>query len=313
MVSVIPLAITMGDPAGVGPEVLLRACAELAGELPLLAVAHRGVLARVAAKLSLPLPERIDDPCPELDAAAVVPGTIAALHGRMAAACIERAIAGCRDGTCAGMVTAPIHKQAIRAAGVPFPGHTEWLAARCSVSGEKMLLYADDFAVALATVHQPLMSVAASLTPALIADTGRLLAEALRRLRGRPPRLAVLGLNPHAGEGGLLGHEDAMVTVAVGELLQLGIDTDGPLPPDTAFTPANRARYDGFVCLYHDQGLIPFKALHFSDGVNITLGLPIIRTSVDHGTAFDRAWQGTADHRSLIEAIRLAARLAGMS
>jgi 4-hydroxythreonine-4-phosphate dehydrogenase len=132
----------------------------------------------------------------------------------------------------------------------------------------------------------------------------------LTRLRGRRPRLAILGFNPHAGEGGLFGTEERAIVPAVGELLQLGYDCDGPLPPDTAFTPDCRTRYDGWVCMYHDQGLIPFKALAFDSGVNVTLGLPIIRTSVDHGTAFDRAWQGTARHESLVAAIRLAAMLA---
>jgi 4-hydroxythreonine-4-phosphate dehydrogenase len=149
------------------------------------------------------------------------------------------------------------------------------------------------------------------LDPLRIVRVGRQLAEALRRLRGREPRLAVLGFNPHAGEGGLFGDEEARIVPAVGELLQLGIQADGPLPPDTAFTPDARSRYDGWVCMYHDQGLIPFKAFAFDRGVNVTLGLPIVRTSVDHGTAFDIAWQGRAQHTSMVEAIRLAGLLAG--
>jgi 4-hydroxythreonine-4-phosphate dehydrogenase len=308
--SAAPLAVTMGDPAGIGPEILLKAFAALP-DLALVAIAHRGVLQRVADRLHLPMPARIVEPTGLGDAAAVVPGTIAAAHGAMAAACIEEAIAGSIAGRYAGLVTCPIHKKAVQLAGVPFPGHTEWLAARCGVEGERMLLYADDLAVALVTVHQSLASVPAAITPQRIIDTARPLAEALRKLRGKPPRLAVLGINPHAGEHGLFGHEDAACTVAVGELLQLGIDAEGPLPPDTAFTEANRRKYDGHVCMYHDQGLTVFKALRFDQGVNVTLGLPIVRTSVDHGTAFDIAWTGVAEHASLIAAIRLAARLAG--
>ncbi|MCS6970423.1 MAG: 4-hydroxythreonine-4-phosphate dehydrogenase PdxA [Planctomycetota bacterium] len=309
-----PLAITIGDPAGIGPEIVLKACADPAlRELPLLVIGMRALLARVADVLGLPLPAAIEEPpLPGFDAAAVQPGRIAALHGAVAAACIEHAIAGCLAGRFAALVTAPVHKQALHLAGVPFPGHTEWLAARSGVRDETMLMYHEQLAVALVTVHQSLASVPASLDALRIVRVGVQLAEALRRLRGREPRLAVLGLNPHAGEGGLFGDEERRCIVpAVGELLQLGILADGPLPPDAAFTPAARARYDGWVCMYHDQGLIPFKAFAFDEGVNVTLGLPIVRTSVDHGTAFDIAWQGRASHRSLVSAIRLAARLAG--
>jgi 4-hydroxythreonine-4-phosphate dehydrogenase len=304
-----PIAITMGDPAGIGPEILIKACAELP-DLPLVAVAHPGVLECVAQRLGLRMPPRIAPPPGMAPSTVVVPGTIAAAHGAMAAACIEAAIAGTLSGTYAGLVTCPISKQAVQAAGVPFPGHTEWLAARCGIAGERMLLYAEDLAVALVTVHQSLASVPGAITTARVVDTALLLDAALRRLRGRAPRLAVLGINPHAGEGGLFGHEDAVVAEAVAALRQRGIAADGPLPPDTAFTSTQRARYDGHVCMYHDQGLTVFKALRFDQGVNVTLGLPIVRTSVDHGTAFDRAWQGTAEHASLVAAIRLAVRLA---
>lgn len=307
----LPIAVTMGDPAGVGPEVLLRACADpaLAG-IPLLPIASPPLLRRVAERLGLAMPAEVLDPDPGFAAAAVEPGRIAAANGAVAGACIELAIAGCIGGRFAAMATAPIHKQAIKAAGIPFPGHTEWLAARTGVADETMMLYHDGMAVALVTVHQALASVPAALDPPRIVRVGRQLADALRRLRGREPRLAVLGFNPHAGEGGLFGDEEARILPAVGELQRLGIRADGPLPPDTAFTPAARARYDGWVCMYHDQGLIPFKAFAFDRGVNVTLGLPIVRTSVDHGTAFDIAWRGTAEHTSMVEAIRLAAAMA---
>jgi 4-hydroxythreonine-4-phosphate dehydrogenase len=308
-----PIALTMGDPAGVGPEVLLKACADPAlADLPLAAIASRALLQRVADRLALAMPAVIHEPdLTGFSAERVEPGRIAAGNGAAAGACIELAIAGCQDGRYGAMATAPIHKQAIKAAGIPFPGHTEWLAARTGVSEETMMLYHEEITVALVTVHQSLASVSAALEPQRIVRVGRQLAEALRRLRGRAPRLAVLGFNPHAGEGGLFGDEERLIVPAVGELLQLGIDADGPLPPDTAFTPAARARYDGWVCMYHDQGLIPFKAFAFDRGVNVTLGLPIVRTSVDHGTAFDIAWTGRAEHRSMVEAVRLAAVMAG--
>jgi 4-hydroxythreonine-4-phosphate dehydrogenase len=307
----LPIAVTMGDPAGVGPEVMLRACADPAlAAVPIAAIASRPLLARVASRLDLPLPARIIEPdLPGFDPAAVEPGRLAAANGAAAGACIELAIAGCLDGRFAAMATGPIHKQAIKLAGIPFPGHTEWLAARTGISDETMMLYHQDITVALVTVHQPLASVAAALEPRRIVRVGRQLAEALRRLRGREPRIAVLAFNPHAGEGGLFGDEEARIVPAIASLRELGIQAEGPLPPDTAFTPAARRHYDGWVCMYHDQGLIPFKAFAFDRGVNVTLGLPIVRTSVDHGTAFDIAWTGRAEHSSMVEAIRLAAAL----
>ena len=308
------VAITIGDPAGIGPELALKALADpqvRALCTPVL-VGNRALLERVAKRLGLAVPERVDEPAiAGFSADLVQPGQVQATCGAASAAFIDHAIAGCRAGRYAAMVTCPIHKQALHAAGVPFPGHTEMLADRCGVSGsEAMMLYSDTLAVALVTVHQSLASVPASLEPQRIVRIARQFAEMLTRLRGRQPRLAILGLNPHAGEGGLFGDEERAIVPAIGELLQLGYDCDGPLPPDTAFTADRRQRYDGWVCMYHDQGLIPFKALTFEEGVNVTLGLPIVRTSVDHGTAFDRAWQGSARHESLVAAIRLAGILA---
>ncbi|MBA2481654.1 MAG: 4-hydroxythreonine-4-phosphate dehydrogenase PdxA [Planctomycetes bacterium] len=302
----------MGDPAGIGPEVALKACmdARIAAVCQPVVIASRGIMERVAGRLGLPVPESLNEPrIPGFDAAAILPGEIHPLCGAAAGACIEAAIAGCLRGDFDAMVTGPINKTAIAAAGIDFPGHTEWIASRCGVTGETMMMYHPDIAVALATCHQPLLSVPGSLSPERLITVTRQFHSALKRLRGRKPRLAICGFNPHAGEGGLFGSEDEMVLPAVYELLQLGLDVEGPLPADTAFAPPNRRRFDGWVCLYHDQGLIPFKALAFEDGVNVTLGLPIVRTSVDHGTAFDIAWHGKAEHRSLIAAIELAARL----
>lgn len=309
------IAISIGDPAGIGPEIALKAAASPAVRArcrPLL-FGSAALLARVAARLRLGAPAGVVEVAvPGLRPAAVRPGMVAAPCGRAAAAYVEAGIAACLDGRVRALVTCPLNKAALHAAGVPFPGHTELLAARCGVQGEAMMMYHRRLAVVLATSHQPLASVSAALRSARIVEVGVLFAAALGRLRRRALRLAVCGFNPHAGEGGLFGHEDQRVVApAVARLRALGIDAEGPLPPDTAFTPANRRRYGGHLCLYHDQGLIPFKALAFDEGVNVTLGLPLVRTSVDHGTAFDIAWQGVADHRSLVAAIMLALRLAG--
>ncbi len=308
------IAITIGDPAGVGPELALKACsdAELLRVCRPVAVGSRVLLTRVARRLKLRMPaEVLDVSVSGFAAESVIPGRVQAACGAASARWVEVAVDGCRSGDFAAMVTCPLNKAALHAGGVPFPGHTELLAARCGVSGEAMLMYDRRLAVVLATCHQSLASVPGALTSERIVAVARLLAPALRSLRRREPRLALLGLNPHAGEDGLFGDEDGRVVApAVAQLAQEGFDVSGPLPPDTAFTPANRKRFDGFVCCYHDQGLIPFKALCFDDGVNVTLGLPIVRTSVDHGTAYDIAWQGSASHRSLLSALRLAIRLA---
>ncbi|HEX3133816.1 MAG TPA: 4-hydroxythreonine-4-phosphate dehydrogenase PdxA, partial [Planctomycetota bacterium] len=297
------IALTIGDPAGIGPEIALKAASDPAVLRlcrPVL-IGSRALLVRVARKLKRRLPKDIVDPTPEFAAADVVPGTVQAANGAAAARWVESAIDGCRDGTFAAMATCPLNKEALAAGGVPFPGHTELLAHRCGVSGEIMLMYDRKIAVALVTVHQAYTSVPGSLSVERIVHTGELLAQALRRLRTGEPRIAVLGLNPHAGEHGLFGDEESrLVEPAVAELRSRGVHCDGPLPPDTAFAPMNRKRYAGHVCLYHDQGLILFKALAFDDGVNVMLGLLIVRTSVDHGTAFDIAWQEKATHQSLI-------------
>ena len=320
------LAVTLGDPAGIGPEIALKALMEprVTRACRVRLVGSVTALRRVAEALSLPLPAPemlYDTPVSARDGHAIRPGVLSAGAGRAAALAIEAAIQGCQSGAFAAMVTCPINKLAIHRAGIPFPGHTEWLAARCGQRDETMMLYHPRLAVALVTCHQPLMSVARSLSAGRIVVTARAQHAALTRLRAKSrsrggcaqaaPRLAVLGLNPHAGEDGLFGHEERVVVQALSQLRREGLDVSGPLPPDTAFTPASRRRYDGWVCMYHDQGLIPFKALAFDQGVNVTLGLPIIRTSVDHGTAFDIAWQGVAEHESLVQAILLSARLAG--
>jgi 4-hydroxythreonine-4-phosphate dehydrogenase len=224
---------------------------------------------------------------------------------------IITAIAEAAAGLVAAVCTAPIHKEALHTAGIPFPGHTEIFADTLKAERYCMMLTSEAITCSLVTIHVGYREVPGLLTIERILDTIELTAAAMERLRGRKPRLLVCGLNPHAGEHGLFGdrEEERVIAPAVEAALAKGIDVSGPLPPDTAFLPKYRAATDAYVCMYHDQGLIPLKALAFEDAVNVTLGLPVVRTSVDHGTAFDIAWQGTADVSSLVQAVRLAAKL----
>jgi 4-hydroxythreonine-4-phosphate dehydrogenase len=226
---------------------------------------------------------------------------------------IERAIGFAISGAASAIATPPISKKALYdGANFPYPGHTEFLAALGGVDRSVMMLASDELRVVPVTIHIQLAQVPAALTSELIVDTGRIVAAALRRDFGlNTPRLAVAGLNPHAGEKGAMGREDIeVVAPAVERLRAEGVDVVGPLPADTMFHAAARARYDAALCMYHDQALIPIKTLAFDKGVNVTLGLPFIRTSPDHGVAYDIAGQGKADPTSMIEAIKLAARLA---
>ena len=308
------IAITMGDPAGVGPELCLRLLRDervLAMCTPVV-FGDAGVLRRVATHLGWPepAPDLIHD-LQAIDAEAVEPAKVSAACGRAAymyvTAAIDAALAGQVDAICTG----PLHKEALHAAGVPFPGHTEILASRTNAPRSCMMLTAEAITCSLVTVHVGYREVPALLSVRSVLDTIELTAEAMRRIRGRAPRLLVCGLNPHAGEGGLFGdrEEERIIAPAIEAARAAGIDVRGPLPSDTAFLPKYRAACDAYVCMYHDQGLIPLKALAFEDAVNVTLGLPIVRTSVDHGTAFDIAWQGVADVSSFVQAVKLAVKL----
>ena len=309
------IAITMGDPAGVGPELCLRLLRDERVRAVCTPIVYGdcGVLARVAKHLGWPEPEAgaVHD-LKAIDAAAIEPGTVSAACGRAAydyvTCAIDDALAGRVDAIC----TAPLHKEALHAAGVPFPGHTEILAHRTGAPRHCMMLTAEAITCSLVTVHVGYREVPALLTVESVRDTIELTAEAMRHIRGRAPRLLVCGLNPHAGEHGLFGdrEEERVIAPAIAAARAAGTDVSGPLPPDTAFLPKYRAACDAYVCMYHDQGLIPLKALAFEDAVNVTLGLPIVRTSVDHGTAFDIAWKGIADVSSFVQAVKLAARLA---
>jgi 4-phospho-D-threonate 3-dehydrogenase / 4-phospho-D-erythronate 3-dehydrogenase len=332
------LGLTMGDPAGVGPELCLRALhdpAVLRRCVPVL-FGDAGVLRRLEKTLqksgagskngngscgavslagwkklkAVTGPLIVD--CAAIDAKKIKPGTVSAACGRAGFRYIETAIQAALAGKIDGVVTAPIHKEALRLSGVQHPGHTEIFTALTGARRSCMMLYSDRLTVSMATTHIGYAEVPKKLSVRRVLDVIELTAEAMGWMLRRRPRLAVCGLNPHAGEHGLFGQneEEWFVEPAVVQAGKSGIAVAGPLPPDAAFTSGQRKKFDAIVTLYHDQGHIPFKMLAFETGVNITLGLPIIRTSVDHGTAFDIAWQGVADPRSLFAAIRVAAGLA---
>ena len=250
-----------------------------------------------------------------LDADRVRPGAFNADTGRASYALIQAAIEAALARRVAAVVTAPINKEALHAAGIRFPGHTEIFAQRTGASRWCMLQYSQQITCSFVTVHVGYAQVPELLSETRILEVIELTADALRRIRGREPRLVVCGLNPHAGEHGLFGHaeEERWIVPAVTAVRRQGIDVEGPLPPDTAFLPEKRQTTDAFVCMYHDQGHIPLKALAFDSAVNTTLGLPIIRTSVDHGTAGDIAWQGKARPGSLFAAVDLALKLYGLA
>lgn len=324
------LGLTMGDPAGIGPELCLRALSHpevLRQCIPVL-FGNAGVLQRLTTA-GLPqltcrtvsladwettgaVTEPLLVDCTALDATTIEPGTVSAPCGRAAFHFIERAIQAAMQRKIDGVVTAPVHKEALRLAGVTHPGHTEIFTALTGAKRSCMMLYSDVLTVSMVTTHIGYAEVPGKIAAARVLDVIELTAEALRWMRGQKPRLAVCGLNPHAGEHGLFGkrEEERCIQPAISQAIEEGISVAGPLPPDAAFTPAMRKKFDAVVTMYHDQGHIPFKMLAFDTGVNITLGLPIIRTSVDHGTAFDIAWQGKADPQSLLAAIRVAAGLA---
>ena len=329
------IAVTMGDPAGVGPELCLRLAAHaIVGEISNIAIiGNARLLQRVGRKCGLAVPGRVaswdrwidgdatdSDPpltivdCPDGlgDVRRVMPGQIDAACGRAAYCYIECGVEAASRGRAAALATAPIHKEALAAAGVPFPGHTEILADKTGTENYCMMLTSDEITVSLVTTHVGICDVASGINSQRILDVIRLSDRVMRRICGRRPRLIVCGLNPHAGEHGLFGagEEEKFITPSVEAARNEGIDIEGPLAPDTAFLPSLRETTDAYICMYHDQGLIPLKMLAFDRGVNITLGLPIIRTSVDHGTAFDIAWSGQAQPESLIQAVRLASLLA---
>lgn len=327
-----PLALTIGEPAGIGPDITLIAWARRAElDLPAFYVlADPSHLARRANQLGLKVPIEIVEPAATaktfaraLPVAALglsttaEPGKPDSTSAPLAIAAIDRAVADVVEGRAAAMVTNPVAKSVLYRSGFAEPGHTEYLGKLAfEKTGEPawpvMMLWSPEVAVVPVTIHVPYKDVPQRLTRDLIFETGRVVArDLINRFGIAKPRLAVAGLNPHAGEDGTLGKEDAtVVRPAVERLIADGIDARGPLPGDTMFNAAARKTYDVALCMYHDQALIPIKTLAFDHAVNVTLGLPFIRTSPDHGTAFDIAGSGKADPASLVAALRLAARLA---
>jgi 4-hydroxythreonine-4-phosphate dehydrogenase len=326
-----PLAVTLGDPAGIGPEIVVKAWTALRNEGPVFVVvgdhdalasasgAGASILRRVASVEEAP--GVFADALPILDLplrAPVIAGQPSPAAAPAIIQWIETAVGLALSGAVCGVVTAPIAKAPLYAAGFKFPGHTEFLGeltAAASFDGARgpvMMLTAGDLRAALVTVHEPLAAVSAGLSIERIVEAGLVTAQALKRDFGvASPRLAVAGLNPHAGESGAIGREEVeIVAPAVAVLKDLGVDATGPYPADTMFPAEMRARYDAALCLYHDQALIPVKMLDFWGGVNVTLGLPIVRTSPDHGTGFDIAGRGLARPDSLIAALRLAQQIA---
>jgi 4-hydroxythreonine-4-phosphate dehydrogenase len=340
-----PLAITQGDPAGIGGEIiakafrddpqLLRGCF-VAGELRHLqravqAACTGGDLPLPVAVIESPAeawsaPPRCIPLLPVASADALVPwGQVDARAGRMAADAVTWAARAALRGDIAALVTAPLHKEALAAAGVPFPGHTELLQAEAAQHAGcpadqmpvRMMLASDELCTVLVSIHVSLRDALDAVTQDNVLATLRITQAALARMLGRAPRIAVAGLNPHAGEGGLFGSEEQVaIAPAIEAARREGIDASGPHAPDTVFmrarhAPAHPGEFDVVVAMYHDQGLIPVKYLGVDKGVNVTLGLPIVRTSPDHGTAFDIAGTGRADASSLLAAVRMARELSG--
>jgi 4-hydroxythreonine-4-phosphate dehydrogenase len=304
----------MGDPAGIGPELCLRILARNPESCRLQVYGNTTILQRVAQCANIPLPPNaviVDDP--ELDANEVIPGTAQAICGAAAARAITTAVRDAQDGKINALVTAPINKSALHAAGVSYPGHTEMLAECTHTPEVCMLMASKDMNVCLVTTHLALRNVPDRITQNRIETTIKLANQAMQQ-KGIPhPRITVCGLNPHAGEAGAFGREEEQVILpAVQSMQRKSYTITGPLPADTAFIPEIRKKTDVYIVMYHDQGLIPFKMLAFETGVNVTLGLPIIRTSPDHGTAFDIAWQGKANDTSMHQAVLLAAQLASL-
>jgi 4-hydroxythreonine-4-phosphate dehydrogenase len=319
-----PLAITAGEPTGIGPDL----CVQLAAawpDIPFVVIADKNLLLQRAAQLGINL--RVQDfvagqnksvqggGLPVIHVPLAAPcqaGALDAANSEYVLATLRRAVQGCQTKEFSGMVTAPVHKGIINDAGIPFTGHTEFLAEQTGTKLVVMMLVGGEMRVALATTHLALKDVPAAITATLLENVLRIIQHDLRRRFGiAQPRILVAGLNPHAGEGGYLGREEIEVMIPVLDTLRAGgLNVSVPLPADTLFTPHKLAQCDCVLAMYHDQGLPVLKHASFGQGVNVTLGLPIIRTSVDHGTALDLAGTGKADSGSLLEAIRLATQMA---
>jgi 4-hydroxythreonine-4-phosphate dehydrogenase len=301
-----PIAITLGDPAGIGAEIVFAALRSI--DLPVRLFGSRAFAAQSGDVPAVPFTD-------VGGAGALRFGTIDAEYGRIALDSVDAALDAIAKGDCSALVTAPIHKQSVSLAGSPFPGHTELLAARAGLAR-----YAHDYAMyfdspsirtVLLSVHLPLRDAIANIAADDIAALARLTAREHERIHGSTPRIGIAGVNPHAGEGGKFGDEETIIAVGVALARAAGLDVDGPHPADTLFLAARHGRYDVVMAMYHDQGLIPVKTLEFHRSVNVTIGLPYLRASVDHGTAFDIAGKGIADATPMRYAIEWTALHAG--
>lgn len=306
------IGITLGDPSGVGPEILVKSLPLLSKfKAKFLLFGDERLLLTEAKKRHISLPENLQ--ISSLSELKVTPGVPTEESHLASIRYLERAIDFARKGELQALVTLPINKEAFSVAGLPFRGHTEFLAKALSASDYAMAFYGKRMSLSLVTTHIPFAKVREVLTQERILKIAGLSFDFLKKIRPKAPnyRIALCALNPHAGEGGLLGdEEERILKPAVEEAKRRGIPLYGPFPSDSLFYWVLRKRYDFVIALYHDQGLIPFKMLHFRDGVNITLGLPIVRTSPVHGTAYDIAGKDLADPSSFISAVRLALRLA---
>jgi 4-hydroxythreonine-4-phosphate dehydrogenase len=305
------IGITMGDPNGIGPEVVVKALAMRGAEYDAVVFGSRDVL-YAASELAGAFPEYKLVEAFELGMSGVAPGKVDRAAGEASLSYIRAAVAAAMAGEIDAVVTAPISKESTHLAGSPYPGHTEMLKDLTGAENAVMMFEGGKFRVVLVTIHTALSNVPGLITKERVLSTILITHESLRTLfEIDSPRIAVCGLNPHAGESGAFGNEEIVhITPAVLEARKSGIDAEGPYPADTLFYHANKGKWDAVVAMYHDQGLIPFKMLSFEKGVNMTAGLPIIRTSPDHGTAYDIAWKGIADPSSMKAAIDVAAALA---
>ena len=326
-----PIAVSMGDPAGIGPDIILKSCAALRGKLPLAIYGDTNVFSDRIKRIGLDLkvveitrPQELTalgcqpntvfvvpcQPCNSLE-----PGKANPRNGEAVLDALEKAIDACLSDEASSLVTAPINKKVLYDAGFKHPGHTEFLGAYCVSRGYAaspvMMMASDELLVVPATIHIPLSAVPSTLTFDLLLSTARIVANDLKRLFGvNRPRIAFAGLNPHAGENGSIGREEIeVIAPVIRQLLSDGLDVTGPHSADTMFHKAARENYDAAICMYHDQALIPIKTLSFDEGVNATLGLPLVRTSPDHGTAYDIAGTGKARADSFLSAVALAQRM----
>ncbi len=307
------IGITMGDPNGIGPEIIVKALSrrEVREQCTPVVFGSEDIMEEAKA-LSGPMTEfEILNTYP-LGKEELKPGKVDRIAGEASISYIRRAAEAAMAGEIDAMVTAPISKESTHLAGSKFPGHTEMLKELTEAENAVMMFEGGRFRVVLVTIHNAISEVPGLITKERVLTTIKITHESLRDLFKIPhPKIAVCGLNPHAGESGAFGNEEILhITPAVVEAGKMGMDVSGPLPADTLFYYANQGKWDAVVAMYHDQGLIPFKMLSFNEGVNVTIGLPIIRTSPDHGTAFDIAWKGVADPSSMIAAINVAVRLA---